>query len=198
MRIAAADVVWIGQAEFGEQGTCAAFGVAAAEFALADGGFDHLVHDAFGGVEAGGGRLRHIGDFGAAQVAQIADAALQDVAPVDPDFAACDLDAAATVAHGAEADGGFACAGFADEAEDFALLQIEAHTVDDFDFLWSLIGRVDGCADFQVAHFEKWIAHYPRPPLREVVRLSTQSATRFTEMASVAMAKAGINAAGMP
>ena len=141
--------------------------------------------------------MRHIGDLGPAQAAYAAQANVQDVPPVDPDLAAGDLDAATAIGHRGQTDGRFAGAGFPDQPQDFARLQIEGHAMHDFDVMRAFTGRVDGGANLQIADFQKRFTH-PRPPFSEVVRFSTQSATRLTEMASVAMAMAGTSAAGMP
>ena len=85
-----------------------------------------------------------------------------------------------------------------DEAKDLALLQLEINAMHDLDLVGFGIWWINRRADLETAYFEEWVAHYPRPPLREVVLLRIQSATRFTEIASVAIAKAGTNAAGMP
>lgn len=84
-----------------------------------------------------------------------------------------------------------------DQAKDLALLQFEIDTVHDLDLVRPFTGRIDRGADRQPADLYQGIAH-PRPPFRLVVRFSTQSATRFTLIASVAMATAGHRAAPMP
>ena len=165
---------------------------------MADGGLNHLIHNFFGRIETCSGGLRHIGDFRAAQFAQIRDTALQDVASVDPNFTAREFHAATPIAKRREADRGFTRAGFTDEAKDLALLQLEIDAMHDLNLVRFCIWWINRRADLETAYFEEWIAHYPRPPLREVVLFKIQSATRFTEIASVAMAKAGTNAAGMP
>ena len=63
--------------------------------------------------------------------------------------------------------------------------------MDDLDILGFFAGGINLGANFQIADLDQWFAHQPRPPLRLVVRFSTQSATRLTEIASVAMATAG-------
>ena len=164
---------------------------------MLDRGLGHLFHDLLGRVERSSCGLRHIGHFTAAQAAHIAQRGFQDITPVDPDLSTGNLHTAAAIGHGGKADGGFAGAGFPDETEYLALFQIKADAMHDFDVMRPFAGRIDRCPDFQVTDFNQWIAH-PRPPFSEVVRFSTQSATRLTEIASVAMAKAGISAAGMP
>ncbi len=98
VRIARTDVVGIGQAQLVKEQTRFGFGICAAELALAYRGFNHLIHDLFGRVKTCRRRLGHIGDFRAAKFAQIANAALQDIAPIYPNFAACQFNTATPIA----------------------------------------------------------------------------------------------------
>ena len=107
--------------------------------------------------------------------------------PVDPNLAAGDLYPAAAIGHSGQPDGGFARAGFPDEPQHLAGLQIKVDAVHDLDINRLFSGRIGGRADFQAAYLEKWLGH-PRPPFSDVVRFKIQSATRLIEMQSVAMA----------
>ena len=78
--------------------------------------------------------------------------------------------------------------------------QVETDAMHDLDIVRAFTRRIDRRPDLEIAHFQQDIARFahPRPPFRLVVRFSTQSATRFTLIASVAMATAGQSAAPMP
>jgi hypothetical protein len=78
----------------------------------------------------------------------------------------------------------------ADQPQHLALFQRHRHALDDLDLLGRLAGRIGRGADLQAAHLQEVLAH-PRPPFRLVVRPRIQSATRLTEIASVAIAIAG-------
>ena len=197
VRIAVADGVGVRQAQTVKQADRARLGLGPAHDAVVQGGFDHLLHQLFGRVEGGGGGLRNVGHFAPAQGPQARGSFFQDVTAIDQQLASGQAYATATVGHGGQADGGFAGAAFADQPEYAALFKAEGHAFDNGDVTRRLTRRVGRRLDFQVCHFQKHIAH-PRPPFRLVVRFSTQSATRLTEIASVAMAKAGIKAAEMP
>ncbi len=177
---------------------------------MLDGRLDDLVHQPVGRVKGGSGRLGDVADLLAAQLAQAGLAALQYVAAVDHHLAAGDLNAAAAVAHARQADGRLAGARFADQAEHPALLQRQRHVVHDNNLARILARRIDGRLDPQIVDIEQRLAHFgrvvnrqrvviyvalvghqPRPPFSEVVRFNIQSATRLTEIASVAMAIAG-------
>lgn len=78
----------------------------------------------------------------------------------------------------------------ADQAQNLAAFKFEIDTMHDLDVMRWLIGRIDRRADLEATHLYQSITH-PRPPFRLVVRFRTQSATRFTLIASVAIATAG-------
>ena len=163
MRIAATEGFGVGQAEPGEQVDGATSGLFLAGDAVGKCGLGDLFHQLLGRVEGGGGGLRDIGDFLAAQPAQAARAALEDVAAVQPDLAPGDADAAAAIAHGGKADGGLARAGFADQAQHLALFQREGHVIDDGDVAGGFAGGIDRRLDAKVADVEEGISH--RGPL---------------------------------
>ena len=139
------------------------------------------------GLKEGGSGLADVCYLGPAQPADVTDARLQDVAPVDLNRAARQFHTAAPIGHGGKADRGFARAGFPDQTQYLAGGQIEIHTMHDLDVARFFSRRINRCADFQATDSEKWFAH-PRPPFRLVVRFSTQSATRLIEMHSTAIA----------
>mmetsp|Transcript_18295 Transcript_18295/g.29190 ORF Transcript_18295/g.29190 Transcript_18295/m.29190 type:complete len:251 (-) Transcript_18295:7125-7877(-) len=190
VRIAVADVLRVWQAQFSKQFNSPALGLLLGEFALEDRSLGYLIHDLFGWVERGRCGLAHIGHFSAAQGAHVGVRSLQDVAPVDPNFATGDFDTTAPVCHRRQANGRLASARLSNETKNFALLNFEAHAMYDFDIMRFFSRRINRCANLEVLDFEKRIAH-PRPPFSEVVRFRIQSATRFTEIAKVAMATAG-------
>ncbi len=142
--------------------------------------------------------MRHIGHLGPTQLAQTLHRFLHDVTAIDPNFAAGDFDPTAAIGHGSQTNSGLAGTAFADQTQHLAFGQIKADTMHDFNRMRLFAGRIDRRADLQIADFQKAIVAHPRPPFRLVVRFSTQSATRFTEIASVAMAIAGTRAALIP
>lgn len=190
VRIAVADGFGVGQTQRLEQLDRAGFSLFLAELALADRRFGHLFHDLLGRVEGRRRRLRHIGHLGPAQTTDVAVLGLQQVAPVHPDLAAGQFDAAPAIGQRGQSDGGLARTGFPDQPQNLTRFQVEIDPMDDLDIMRLFARRIDRCTDFQAADFYQWIAH-PRPPFSEVVRFRTQSATRLTLMASVAMATAG-------
>ncbi len=93
---------------------------------MPQGAFDHLRADPHGRVEGVGRALCDIGDARAAQALAHRPAAGHEVRATDTNLARSDAAAAAPVAQGREADGGFAGAGLADEAQHLAALQLQA------------------------------------------------------------------------
>ena len=155
VREALADMFRIGQAELLEQRDGALFRFRAAALAVQQRRLDDLVHQPVGGIEGRRSRLRDVADFLAAQLAEALLAALQDIAAVEDDLAAGDPDAAAAIAHRRKADGRFAGAGLADQAEHLAAFQGQRDVVNEHDVLRRLAGRIDARLDAQIADVEQ-------------------------------------------
>ncbi len=190
MRIAPSDTFRLRQSKLFKQYNRARLGLGLGEFPMSDRSFRNLFQYLLCRVEARSRRLAHIGNFPTTQGAQIALGGFQDVAPIDPDFAARQLNAAAPIRHAGEANGRLASAGLSNQAQHFSFLQIKRNTVHNLDIMRLFSGRIDCRPDLEVTYFDKRFSH-PRPPFRLVVRFNTQSATRFTLIASVAIAIAG-------
>ena len=97
-------------------------------------GLDHLLLDGQHRVEAGHRVLEDHGDLATAQVAHLGLAVGQQVLPVEADAAA--LDAPGRLgqqAHEGQAGDALAAAGFADDAERLAFVELEGHAVDGVD-----------------------------------------------------------------
>jgi hypothetical protein len=116
-----------------------------------------LVHQLMRGVEGGGGALRHIGDAGATQLAPRLLARRQQIDAVEHHAAAGDAAAGACITHRGETDGGFAGAGFADQAQHLAGVEREADVVDQRHARAGLGDRFDPqVADIEDLAFGLW------------------------------------------
>ncbi len=155
VRIAAADIVGVGQAELAEQRARPLLGLAAAGHAMQQRGFHHLVHQLVRRVEGCRGRLGDIAHLAPAHRADAARPELEDVAAVQHHLAAGDAHPATAIGHGRQADGGLAGTGFADQPQHLALLQRQRHVVDERDRFRLLAGRVDPGLYPQVADVEQ-------------------------------------------
>ena len=132
-------------------------------------GFGDLVADAHDRVEGGHGLLKDHGDAGAAELAHRVVWESGEIARGGGVFGeenfSGDLGLRREQAHDGERGDGFAGAGFADEAEDFAGGDGEGEIADGGeswrDSRHRLIGRPEGCGlrgecDIQIANFEQW------------------------------------------
>ncbi len=202
MRVSVADVFGVRQAKFAEQRHGAGFGVWARNSAGGDGCFGDLIHQFARGVKAGRGGLGHIGDALSPKPSQCRGRRGSNFFAVQNDLACGQPDAAASIGHGRQANGRFSRPTFPDQPHDPSLVQAQAHPLDDHDVLGRFAGGVGCRFDPQVANIQQgrfdlsgrflWrFGVHPRPPFRLLVRFRIQSATRFTDMASDAMATAG-------
>ena len=158
MREALAKILRVGQAELSEQADSALLSFSALGDTVFQRSLDDLIHQAVRGVEGGRSRLRYIADLVTTQPAEALDASLQDIAAVQYDLAARDPDAASSIAHGRQADGGFARAGLADEPEHLAALELQRNAIDNGDLVRRGARRIDRGLDLEVAHFKQCAA----------------------------------------
>jgi hypothetical protein len=156
MRITFAEMLRIRQAKHGKKLYRAFLGVGALHQPVPDRGFDNLIDQAMGGIEGSRCGLRHIGDMAAAHCLHVLARQRQNVAAIERHCAAGNLQAAARVPERCKADGRFACAGFADEAEHTTFGKGQVDLVDDN----AVVG-----ADFQTGDFKQGFSpslnHYP-------------------------------------
>ncbi len=164
MRIAAAECLGRRKPKDAEKLDATAMRLAAGHQAMSHGRLDHLVPDRARRVEGGRGRLRHIGDAVAANVANVGPAELQDIDPVETHFAADDAAAAAPICQCGEANCRLAGAGLADQTEHASLAEREGDAVDDGHVSRGFAGRMDRCFDLEVADIEDRIRHRRGPP----------------------------------
>ncbi len=164
VRIAAAERLGRRKPEHAEKLEGAAMRRSARHQAVPDRRLDDLVPDPARRIEGGGGRLRHVGDAVAANIADVGPAELQDVDPVEMHLATDDAAAAAPIGERREADRRLASAGFADQAEHAPLAEREGDAVDDGHVPRGLAGRVDRRLDLEVADVEDEIRHRHVPP----------------------------------
>ena len=160
MGIAVAEGFRVRQAQLAKEHHRALFRLIPAGETVAQGGFDHLLHQLLGRVEGGGGGLGDIGHLMPAELAQTPGADLEDIAAIDHDLTPGDTHATAPIGHGRKADGGFSGAAFANQAKDLALLDRDRDAVDDGDVLRLLARRIDGRLDLEVADVEQRISHH--------------------------------------
>ncbi len=106
------------------------FGLFLAHEPLEDRGLGELPDHPVGRVEGRGRTLGHIGDLRAANRAQKLGRGIEELLSFQLDGARGQAAAVPGVAHGGQADGGFAGPGFADESQDFAPVQLQADPVD--------------------------------------------------------------------
>ena len=155
VRIALADRVGIGQRQLPEQRPRPFLRFGARRHAMQQRGLDHLVHQLVRGVEGGRRRLRDVAHLAAAHGAHAALAELQEVAAVEEHLASGDAHPAAPVGHRRQADGRFAGARFADQAEYLARLEAQRDVVHQRDRLRRFARRIDLGLDLEVADVEQ-------------------------------------------
>lgn len=134
MRVTLADVFRVRQGQVAEQFDGLGLQVGAAVQAMDQGALHHLVEESFRRVE---GRRRALGNVGhaiAAQALQLLLAQGQHVMFADPHHPGRQAATAAGITQQGQGDGGLAGAGFADQRQHLALLQGEAHALDDLHF----------------------------------------------------------------
>ncbi|MEY5038143.1 MAG: hypothetical protein RL472_1249 [Pseudomonadota bacterium] len=165
MRVAVANGFGVRQRELAKQRHRPGLGLGFGHHAMSDRGFDHLLHQLFRRVEAGGSGLGDIGHFFAAQITQIALPGRTNIAPVQHDLPPGQAHAAAAKGHGRKPDGGFARAAFADQAQHPTLFDRHGNAIDQHDMARRLARRISRCFDFQVLEREERISH--RGPLSD-------------------------------
>jgi hypothetical protein len=131
VRIAEADLVGVRQLHPAVEVHRVLLGLGPGHDVVLDRRLGVLVDQLVGRVEARRSRLRDIGDALAAQAAALGIGGLAQVDPVEQDLAARDAAAVAREAHGRKPDGGLARPGFADQAQDLALVQGQVDALDD-------------------------------------------------------------------
>ncbi|MEM5299839.1 IS110 family transposase [Burkholderia sp. JPY481] len=131
VRVTLADLLRVRQRERAEQFDGFCLRGALAERAVNQRAFDHLVHDRARRVERGRRALRDIGNLAATQSLELIRRESEHVGVADPDRAARDAAAAASMAHQRQRDRGLARARFADQGEHLAARNLEVDVVHD-------------------------------------------------------------------
>src|SRR5262249_25696472 len=130
-----------------------ALGLVLAGDAVADGSLDALIDELVRGVERGGGRLRHIGDARAPELAPFLLADLEQVHAVEPHRAGADAAARSRIAHRRQADGRLACAGFTDQPQHLTAPERQVDAFHD-----RVPALVAPALDAEALHLEKRLA----------------------------------------
>ena len=170
------------------------FGPLPAQLPVEDGGLGHLLADGERGIEGGGGALREVGDPLPAKVALLVRRHGDDVAAVQPDLAAGELEAGLAVPERGERDGGLARSRLADQRHHLPALDVEAHALDDGRERVVVLAGVDLQAVDLEQRRHQIILLASRPP----AWAETSSTIRLMAMVRVAMATAGTSGAMAP
>ena len=194
VRVAPAQAIRIGKLQGPVELLGAAVRLLAGQLTMKHRGFRDLLSDGQRGIEGRRGALREIGDALPANVAFLLRRHGDDVAPVQPDLAAGELEPRLGVSQRGQGDGGLARARLADQRDHLTALDLEAHALDDGSQVAVVIARIDGQAvDFeQRGHQIILLASLP-PAWAE-----TSSTIMLMAMVSVAMASAGTSGAMEP
>ena len=151
------------------------------------------------GIEGRGGALGEVGDALAAEVALLVGRHGDDVAPVEANFPAGELEPRLGIAEGGEGDGGLAGARFADEGHHLAALHLEAHPLDDGGEGAVVLAGVDRePVDLQEHGHQVILIQIILLASRPPAWAETSSTIMLMEIVRVAIARAGTRGAMEP
>ncbi len=146
-----ADVFGIGQQQLLIGGNGLFFSLGGTHQAVLNGTFGILPDEAMGRVERSGGALGHVGDAGPADRAHLRCGCVEEFLAVKNNGPGGDAASLAGVAHGGQPQGGFAGPGFADQTENFTLVQRQVEALDD-----RFPGLAGQTVDHDIFHLKQW------------------------------------------